>query len=570
MKKILLILVLISFFGIQRIQASHFAGNDLTYTCLGGNTYLVSLSFYRDCSGIAAPSNINVSFTCSQNSSFNFNAYLNKISGTGQEITPSCSSTPTYCASGTSYGIQEYVYQATITLTPCNSWNMSYSSCCRNPVTTVTGNNSNAWYMTAELNNLNAPCNSSPTFSNIPIVVANNNELLTYSHGAVDPDGDSLVYSFFTPKTQSNSVITYNSPYDSVNFLSSSIPITIDPNTGQITLKPNLSLIAVTGVKVEEWRKINGVPTHIGTVYRDIQLKVYNTTNAYPTLAGMRFVGTHGYSPLDTIYSTTAFATDPVYFSISGFDSDTFNPANASHPEQFSITWNNGISQGNFTTHDNGTDHAWAEFNWIPSINDVSGIPHCFTTTIIDDACPYKGKQIFTYCITVSSPPPLHLGKDTNICINNQLILDGGPGDFSFQWSTGDTSRFLTIDGNTAGLGNHDYSLSRMGYGTVEKDTITITVEACAGINASSQNLSFSVMPNPNHGVFDVSISSIDKSDIKLNIYNTEGKIVFSEMIQTQQQDISKRINLENLSKGIYFLKIQQGNKSKTQKILIQ
>jgi hypothetical protein len=54
--------------------------------------------------------------------------------------------------------------------------------------------------MIAELNNLNAPCNSSPTFSNIPIVVANNNELLTYSHGAVDPDGDSLVYSFFYTK----------------------------------------------------------------------------------------------------------------------------------------------------------------------------------------------------------------------------------------------------------------------------------------------------------------------------------------------------------------------------------
>ncbi len=568
MKKILLLLVLISFFGIQRSQATHFAGSDLTYTCLGGNTYLVSFTFYRDCSGANGASSTSVTFTCSQNSNLSFTATLNLITGTGQEITPSCTTNPTFCASGTAFGVQEYVYQATVTLTPCNSWIISTSSCCRNTVSTVTGQGS--WYMVAELNNLTAPGNSSPTFSNIPLVVANNNELLTYSHGAMDPDGDSLVYSFFTPKTQNNSSITYNTPYDSANFLSSSIPITLDPITGQISFKPNQTLMTVTGVMVKEWRKINGVPTHIGTVYRDIELKVYNTTNAYPTLAGMRFVGTHGYSPLDTIYSTTAFATDPVYFSISGFDPDTFNSSYSTHPEQFSIAWNNGIPQANFITHDNGTDHAWAEFNWIPSINDVSGIPHCFTTTVIDDACPYKGKQIFTYCVTVTSPPPLHLGKDTNICINNQLILDGGPGDFSFQWSTGDTSRFLTIDGTTAGLGYHDFSLSRMGYGTVEQDTITITVEACAGLNTSSQNISFSVMPNPNHGIFDVSISSIDKSDIKLNIYNTEGKIVFSEMIQTQQQDISKRINLENLSKGIYFLKIQQGNKSKTQKILIQ
>jgi len=233
MKKILLLLVLISFFGIQRSQATHFAGSDLTYTCLGGNTYLVSFSFYRDCSGATNPTSTNVTFTCSQNSILSFTATLNLITGTGQEITPSCTTNPTFCASGTAFGVQEYVYQATVTLSPCNSWIISTSSCCRNTVSTVTGQSS--WYMVAELNNFIAPGNSSPTFSNIPLVVANNNELLTYSHGAMDPDGDSLVYSFFIPKKDNNSSITYNAPYDSANFLSSSIPITLDPITGQIT-----------------------------------------------------------------------------------------------------------------------------------------------------------------------------------------------------------------------------------------------------------------------------------------------------------------------------------------------
>ncbi len=568
MKKILLLLVLISFLGIQRSQASHFAGSDLTYTCLGGNTYLITLTFYRDCSGVSEPTSVPVTFTCGTYSVFNFTSTLQKIPGTGQEITPSCSATPTYCSAGTAYGIREYVYQGSVSLAPCNDWEMSYTSCCRNPITTISG--SPGWYITAMLNNLDAPCNSSPTFSNIPIVVANNNQFITYNHGAIDLNGDSLAYSFFTPKSNNNVNVTYITPYDSANFLSSSIPISIDPITGQIAFKPNQSLITVTGVKVEDWRTINGTPTLIGTVYRDIQLKVYSATNSNPTLAGMRFTGQHGYSPLDTTYATTVFATDPVYFSISGFDPDTFDPAYTAHPERFSIVWNNGISQSSVLTHDNGTDSAWAEFNWLTSINDISVIPYCITATITDEACPYKGKQIYSYCITVGSPPPLHLGDDTTVCVNNTLTLDGGVGDFTFQWSTGDTSRYLQVNASTLGTGIHNISLSRTGYGASEIDNINITVEPCVGINNSEKNLIFSVNPNPNKGVFDVNISNIDKSDIILSIYNTEGKKVYSETIQMKQQDISKRINLENLSTGIYFINIQQGSITKSQKILIQ
>ena len=47
MKKIVLIAVVFmaSLFANQPVRASHFAGADLTYTCLGGNTYLISMSF---------------------------------------------------------------------------------------------------------------------------------------------------------------------------------------------------------------------------------------------------------------------------------------------------------------------------------------------------------------------------------------------------------------------------------------------------------------------------------------------------------------------------------------------
>src|SRR5436189_6070431 len=91
----------------QHARASHSMGADLTYTCLGGNTYKVTLTFYRDCIGIAAPVNpfVNISSaSCGQ--SLGVTCYAR--AGTGQEVTPACSSSVTTCNGGTFTGIQEW------------------------------------------------------------------------------------------------------------------------------------------------------------------------------------------------------------------------------------------------------------------------------------------------------------------------------------------------------------------------------------------------------------------------------------------------------------------------------
>lgn len=70
-------------------QASHFAGASLTYSNIGGNNYLITFSFYRDCSGATAPTNAVINLSCSSNPSYNYNTTLSLVSGSGQEITPS-------------------------------------------------------------------------------------------------------------------------------------------------------------------------------------------------------------------------------------------------------------------------------------------------------------------------------------------------------------------------------------------------------------------------------------------------------------------------------------------------
>jgi gliding motility-associated-like protein len=196
----------------------------------------------------------------------------------------------------------------------------------------------------------------------------------------------------------------------------------LDPLTGDICFTATTNVITATGIKVEEWRTINGTPTLIGTVYRDIQLKVDYCNNHIPTLSGMDTLNTHTYHPNDTTYAIEMCLGPTVSFDINGHDSDVYNPANIGHPEVFHISWNQGIPQGTFTTYYNGTDSAYAHFSWTPTSADVSNVPKCFTATIHDEACPYYGSQTFSYCITVRGML-VDIGSDTLLCTGDTLTI---------------------------------------------------------------------------------------------------------------------------------------------------
>src|SRR6185295_11155748 len=110
----------------------------------------------------------------------NFNATINKIAGTGQEISFPCSSAVTTCTNPASAnaGFQKYAYQGTVTLpVRCSDWVFSYQVCCRNcAITTMTQPspcNTNTVttniYVEATLNNLAVDNNNSPVFLTNPV-----------------------------------------------------------------------------------------------------------------------------------------------------------------------------------------------------------------------------------------------------------------------------------------------------------------------------------------------------------------------------------------------------------------
>ncbi len=436
-------------------------GSDLTYRCLGGNSYEITLSFYRDCAGIDADPTAEIFFqsSCFPASSFT----ISLIPGTGQEIGPACPNNTTTCNGGTFTGIQEFIYRGIINLPgPCADWQFSYNLCCRNnAITNILLPGQTQMYIYANLNNTITPCNNSPTFSNKPVPFACRGQQFCYNHGAYDADGDSLVYSLMTPFDSPGNPITYSNPWSATNPLTSSPAVTINPSTGDICMTPTNLEITVMAVLVKEYR--NGVL--IGEVERDIQFTVIDCNNIVPTVTGIN--GTNSFS--QTVCAGTQFC-----FNISSGD------ANSS--QNTFIEWDYSIPGATFTTYP-GTRET-ATFCWTPTTSQINSNPYCFTVTVRDDNCPYVGSQIYAYCITVTGLNA-NAGPDQTVACNATTNLSatasGGSGTYSYQWNTGAITQTIT-----AGAGT--YIVTASDGSCTDSDTVTVTPAVGSPMAAFSTN----------------------------------------------------------------------------------
>ncbi len=399
-------------------------GSDLTYRCLGGNRYEITLSFYRDCAGV--PADDSASIDLSSSCFGPLNVYLNRIPGTGQEISPICPNDTTTCNGGTYTGIQEYVYRGIVTLPgPCVDWTFSYNLCCRNAaITNIDVPDATQMYIYATLNNTSGICNNSPTFSNKPVPFACLGQQFCYNHGAYDIDGDSLVYSLITPYDSPGLPVTYLSPFSATNPLSSSPAVTFNPMTGDICMTPTALEVTVMAVLVKEYRN----RVLIGSVERDIQLTVTTCNNQLPSLTGIN--GT-------TNFSTTICAGKQTCFTIFSSDADT--------NQNTFIDWDNSIPNGTFSQIPGHRESA--TFCWTPTQADINPNPYCFTVTVHDDNCPYYGIQTFSYCIMVTGIKA-DAGPDQIVgCNATQTLVasaTGGSGSYTYQWNTGVSDSALT------------------------------------------------------------------------------------------------------------------------------
>jgi len=78
------------------------------------------------------------------------------------------------------------------------------------------------------------------------------------------------------------------------------------------------------------------------------------------------------------------------------------------------------------------------------------------------------------------------------------------------------------------------------------------------------------IYPNPSRDIFNVTFTSEDVQDLKVRILNVIGEELLEEDLQQFVGEHVKVINLNDYSKGIYFLEITTNNSVVNKKLILQ
>ena len=273
-----LVLLFVFFLNPFLTHASHIVGGEMSYNCLGGNTFEVKLTVYRDC------------FYGSSNAEFdpeasigifdaNNNLVLSLMGAPGGQllipatvddtldivISDPCLFAPSDVC------VHSMTYTDTIVLPPISGgYQLVYQRCCRNPSISniISSFDTGASFVIDISETALLECNSSPQFSALPPVFLCINEPFVFDQSVFDVDGDSIVYSLCTPLDGASfddprpqpplpppydPINWLNPPYNLMNLLGG-IPLEIDPVTGVITAFPNTQGIFLVGMCIQEYR----------------------------------------------------------------------------------------------------------------------------------------------------------------------------------------------------------------------------------------------------------------------------------------------------------------------------
>ena len=91
-----------------------------------------------------------------------------------------------------------------------------------------------------------------------------------------------------------------------------------------------------------------------------------------------------------------------------------------------------------------------------------------------------------------------------------------------------------------------------------------VYVDNCTNVH-NNTTVEFSISPNPNNGTFDIVVPSIYENTT-VEILDLSGKIIFNEILSQKKQ----RLDINNISRGVYLISVNQNGNTKTEKLIIK
>lgn len=280
------------------LRSSHIVGGEMSYKCLGGQVYEITLTLRRDCfngspeAEFDDPAHIGIfdsegAIVRSRGQfgllllDFRNDDTLNEILRTECEVV------------GGDVCVHTTTYRGKIELPFLKGgYVLGYQRCCRNKTITniIDPELIGATYNIVISEDALMYCNNSPKFGAFPPIYVCGDRFINFDHHAFDQEGDSLVYSLCVPYAGADTAnskptrpsrppfpqVTYKPPFSLADLLGGNPALRIDQNTGLLTGQPNAIGQYLVGICVDEYR--NG--KLLSRVRRDFQYNVrFCTTN---------------------------------------------------------------------------------------------------------------------------------------------------------------------------------------------------------------------------------------------------------------------------------------------------
>lgn len=191
------------------------------------------------------------------------------------------------------------------------------------------------------------------------------------------------------------------------------------------------------------------------------------------------------------------------------------------------------------------------------------------TYTVIGSNGNCAGNPATSTISVTSAPTVIASATPTSVAVGGTVSFSSaGSGATSYVWDFG--------DGNSSTQSNPSHTYSSSGIFVV---TLTGTLNGCTstnqitinvggvGIDESDFENSISIQPNPNNGIFEVSMNFTKAHNIKLDLYNSIGQVITSKELSNA---VSTKIdfNLSEYSSGVYYLSVQSNHGNLTTKRL--
>ena len=444
----LLFILTIFIVGFTKISnATHIAGGDISYQCVGQDSFLITVNLFRDCAAtLGAPPTGNMTFTSTCGGSVT----ANLVKQTSFEISQLCPTelANSTCNGGPRPGMEQHIYSGIVVLSaPCNVWTMSWTDCCRNNlIDNLTNPLTVGTHLYATMYSGVDSCNNSPTFTSQPIPYVCLNQIVNYNFGVVEPDGDSIVY-FMSPAYENGTTLapylgtyTANQPLPGANAV-------LNAFNGQLTFTPTAVGVYVIVVRIEEYDAATGVIK--GTSIRDVQVVVRSCSNTPPSIDSPGIYNFSGSGVQLDSNSVEVCVGDSFSFDVAISDPDTLDSLNILHNIYAALDSSAviTITPGNPIV----INVSWTAPPYSPPFTS-------FTITGLDDACPVVG--IVSGVFNVYINPSTYAGLDRDICAGTQWVDIPVVGGSSFIWTTISGSPIDTIEFLPNGTPNPNFNMT--------------------------------------------------------------------------------------------------------------